>query len=246
MLKEFNPALLVFAAIIALGPLAAGFAIGNGLKSFRQNERYVEVKGLAERAVKADLAVWNLRFVTTGNDLPLAQAKIEQDGKALLDFMKQQGFTDDELALQRLDVVDLLAQAYRPDKADQGRYILGRTLTIRTNKVDLVDKTSSLTGELVKKGVIFDGSSGFSNTPYYFFTKLNEIKPEMIAEATKNAREAGQQFAKDSGADLGNIRYASQGYFSILPGSQTPGAEEGVQINKLIRIVTTVNYALKN
>jgi hypothetical protein len=160
--------------------------------------------------------------------------------------LKAQGFGDDELFMQRLEVTDLLAQAYRPDKADQGRYIVTRTLTVRTAKVDQVDKTSSLTGELVKKGVIFDNQNSTYNTPYYVFTKLNDIKPEMIAEATKNAREAGQQFAKDSNSSLGSIRFANQGYFSILPRNQIPGAEESQQISKLIRIVTTVNYALKD
>jgi hypothetical protein len=231
--------------LIAIGIAAGGFTVGEGLKNFRNSAGTVSVKGLAEREVKADLAIWNLRYTATGNELTTVQAKIEADTAAIKDFLFRQGFTAEEIFPQRPEVVDLLANQYRSQGAEASRFIISGMLLLRTEKVDEVQKTASLTGDLVKKNVVLDNSNASYNTPYYLFTRLNDIKPEMIAVATKNARDAAEQFAKDSGNPLGAIRSASQGYFSILPRNPIPGVDEATQILKTVRIVTSVDYALE-
>lgn len=244
--SSVSPFSLALAALVlAFGPALGGFAIGKGLAEFRRNDRNVSVKGLAEQQVKADLAIWNLRFTATGNDLTTVQAKIDADTAALRDYLVRQGFKDDDITPQRPEVVDLLANQYRSNNVDQNRFIITGNLMVRTGQVDLVNAAASKMGELIKKGVVLDNSNSSYNTPYYLFTGLNAIKPAMIAEATKNAREAAAQFAADSGARLGGIRSASQGYFSILPQNQVPGVDESTQLLKTVRIVTNIDYALE-
>lgn len=240
-----SPALILAAVLLALGPAAAGFMVGKGLSEFRMADRNVSVKGLAEREVKADLAIWNLRYAATGPDLAGVQAKIEGDGTAITDYLQKQGFAASDIIPQRPEVVDMLANQYRSQAVDQNRFIIYGNLQLRTSDVERVNSVASKMGELIKKGVVLDNSNSTFNVPYFLFTKLNDIKPAMIAEATKNARAAAEQFAADSGAQLGGIRTASQGYFSILAGSQTPGADESTQVNKTVRLVTSVDYQLK-
>ncbi|NBX74049.1 MAG: SIMPL domain-containing protein [Alphaproteobacteria bacterium] len=236
----------VLAAIFfAIGVGVAGYLVGQGLTEFRMADRTVSVKGLAERDVKADLALWNLRYAATGPDVANVQAKIDADGAVIADYLQQQGFGADDLIPQRPEVIDMLANQYRSQGAEQNRFIIYGNLQLRTTDVDRVNAVASKMGDLIKKGVVLDNSNGTYNTPYYLFTKLNDIKPAMIAEATKNARAAAEQFAADSGARLGGIRTASQGYFSILPGSQTPGADESTQMMKTIRLVTGIDYRLE-
>lgn len=237
--------LFLAALLLAVGPALGGFAIGKGLSEFRKSDRTVSVKGLAERDVTSDLAIWNLRYAATGNELSAVQAKIDADAAAITSYLTGQGFKAEDIIPQRPEVVDLLANQYRSQGAEQNRFIIYGNLQLRTPDVNRVNATASKMGDLVKKGVVLDNSNTSYNTPYYLFTGLNAIKPAMIAEATKNAREAAAQFAADSGAKLGGIRNASQGYFSILPGSQTPGADESTQLNKTVRIVTSVDYQLE-
>jgi uncharacterized protein len=235
---------LLLGLFICIGLSVAGLAVNHGLTRFKSSEKSVSVKGLAEKEVVADLALWSLRFATTGNDLTALQNKIENDAGIISAFLIKQGFKAEDITPQRLEVVDLLANQYRGNGAETNRFIISGTLLLRSNDVERVEKASSQTGELVKKGVVLDNSNTSYNIPYYLFTKLNDIKPEMIAQATRNARDAAQQFAKDSGSTLGDIRTASQGYFSILPRNQIPGVEEPTQKLKTVRIVTTIDYSL--
>jgi hypothetical protein len=243
----------VLALGLGIGSFLMSQALEVGLGRFHAPHT-VSVKGLSERQVKADLALWPLRFVETNNDLSAAQAKIEVDLKTVVDFLKAQGLNDNEIAVGRMDVVDLMARQYRNQTTGDNRFILYANVMILSTNVDLVQALSRKISDLVKSGVIFtvegarqgeDGTPA-SLSPYYLFTKLNDVKLEMLAEATRNARAAAVQFAHDADVPLGGLVQANQGVFSILPGDRLPGASETAQINKIVRVVSTVEFALAN
>jgi hypothetical protein len=244
--------LVAAACLIALGISAGGYFIGYALKtglSHFHTPHIISVKGLAERQVKADLALWPLRFVTASNDLAAAQAKIDGDQKAVTDFLKAQGLPDAAVTAQRTDVVDLLAREFRNENLRDTRYIVYGNVMIRSDNADLVQTISRNMNDLVKAGVVFTTEGvgpAASLTPYYLFTKLNDVKPGMLTEATHSAFAAAQQIARDSNDQLGDLARANQGTFSILPGDPFPGASEETQIIKTLRVVSTFEYALGN
>jgi hypothetical protein len=230
--------------LIAIGLGIAGWQIGQGFREGRAAEGYVTVRGAIEREVKADLAVWPLAFTATGNDLAAAQAKIAADEAAVREFLAANGVPAAALSAQGLEVNDLLAQIWRSGPAEN-RFILTQRLIVRTNEVDLVAGLSSRIGELVARGVILGGAQdGPSGGPSFIFTRLNDIKPAMIAEATRSARQGAEEFARDSGATVGGIRRASQGVFQILPRDDVAGLPEPRQVMKIVRVVATIDYRL--
>ena len=137
-------------------------------------------------------------------------------------------------------MTDLLAQPYRPEGVGENRFILAQTVIVRTEQVDRVARLNQQTGELVKRGVVLVDSGG----PTYLFTRLNEIKPEMLAEATRNARLSAEQFAANSGSTIAGIRRATQGLFEILARDPAPGLLEPNQLDKKVRVVSTIEYRL--
>jgi len=231
---------LVAAILIAVGLAAAGKFVGDGFRMGRSTDRYVTVKGLAERNVTADLAVWPIRVTATGNDLGAVQAKVDQSVDALTVFLVGEGLAQEALERGRVEVNDLLAQAYRPEGAEQSRYIIAQTLIVRTAEVQKVRAASARSGELVKLGVVFGDSGG----PSYAFTGLNDVKPAMIAEATRAARAGAEQFAADSGSSVGAIRQASQGVFTIGPRDGIAGGNPDAEIEKSVRVVSTIEFFL--
>lgn len=237
--KFFN---LITALIIALAFLLGSFFIGGGLSKFRTDDRYVTMKGLAEMDVKADLAVWPIGFTATGDILSEVQDKIEADTVSILKFLESQGIKKEDISIGRILVTDLLAQSYRPQGELQSRFIVNSTVNVRTDQVDVVTSASQKTGNLVRKGVVLTEYTG----PSYIFTKLNDIKPEMIASATANARTAAEKFAKDSGSKIGKIRRANQGMFIILPRDESLNIDEKQVIDKKVRVVSTIEYFLKS
>jgi hypothetical protein len=230
------------AALIAIGLAIGGFAIGSGVRGFRSADRFVSVKGIAERDVKATLALWPLRLTATSNSLQEAQSRIAQDAATVRKFFESGGLPASSIEIQGVEATDLLAQAYRQG-TPPSRFIVAQTLMVRTNDVDRIAALSQRVGEIVAAGVVIT-AEGTPQGPFYLFTQLNDIKPGMIAEATKNARAAAQQFAADSGSALGEIRQASQGLFQILPRDSAPGQTEEKQIVKTVRVVSTVEYSL--
>jgi uncharacterized protein len=234
---------LVGAAVLAVGIALAGWWIGEGFRAGRADDRYAVVKGLAEREVQADLALWPIRFVVTNNDLAAAQKEISDDTARLEAFLGRHGLGADAIAVDQFSVTDLLAERYRSGPIDS-RYILEKGIMVRTGDVDKVTAASQHLGDVVAEGVILSGADGSQTGPTYIFTKLNEIKPEMIAEATKNARAAAQQFAADSGANVGPVRRASQGIFEILARDEAQGVYEQSQRNKKVRVVSTLEFFL--
>jgi hypothetical protein len=225
--------------MVALGAAAAGALIGNGLENARVGDRSVTVRGLSERIVKADLAVLPLKFAGAGDELRAVQSDIEADTATVRKFLAEQGYSAEEIDLGRLEVTDQFAREYQPQNVP-ARYRLAQTLIVRTTNVDKVQETTRRLDELVRQGVVLQDYSG----PSYLFTRLNDVRPEMIAEATKSARSGAEQFARDSGAALGGIRSATQGSFEIL-GRDEVGYEPAAQLFKKIRVVTTVSYRLK-
>lgn len=227
-------AALVLGICLALGLAVAGYLLSDALYAARAADRFVTVKGLAERDVPADLALWPVVFTNTGNDLVALQAQVEKDAAAIRSFLRGHGFSDEETALSAPRVTDNWANfgGQRPEE----RYQVESTLTVRSDKIDQVRQAIQRSGDLVRAGVTLIRSYEYSTQ--YLFTRLEEIKPEMIAEATRDARRAAEQFAEDSGAEVGGIRRAQQGYFSI--DDRDPYSPE----SKKVRVVTTVEYFL--
>jgi len=230
---------IIAALLLALGLGISGYFINCGLVHLRGGERAVSVRGVSERDVKADLAIWPIQYTVTDNDLTAAQTALEEQGKKVEAFLKSRSLPDAEVRVQKVEVTDLMAQQYRPDNIQNGRYILTKTYMVRTNNVDLVDDIFRNVGALIGQGVILSQGSG----PSYLFTKLNTVKPDMIAEATRSAREAAQKFAEDSGARVGGIKSATQGLFQIMARDDDSAVESSV-LDKRVRVVTTVEYYL--
>lgn len=243
-----HPRLSIPAAIVvAIGLASAGWFAGNGFAKGRASERTVTVKGVSERDVEADLALWPLEVVGTDNDLSRAQAKISAQVKQVREFLRRHGIDSTDVALQQLDVSDAYTNQFNESTKIAARFVLKQTLMVRSNHPLVILAASQQVGELVGAGVVLgsgdrDGSGG----PTYVFTKLNDLKPKMIAEATTQARAAAEQFARDSKSELGGIHDANQGVFEIHPRDDAAGIDEAGQIDKKIRVVSTVTYTLKD
>lgn len=232
--------------LVAIGIALCGWFVGRGFTNARTADRYVSVKGVSERDVRADMALWPVRFTSTDDNLARAQQKFDESRRLVTEFLGRHGIDAANVELQNFDVTDVLANPYRSGGEVTSRYIISGTLMVRVEDPVLVQKASQDVGSLVSAGVVFSSQGGFAQGPTFLFTKLNDLKPEMIAEATASAREAAEQFAKDSDSDLGGIRSASQGVFQILPRDRAPGVMEESQINKTVRVVSTIEYSLED
>lgn len=229
---------VAFGALIALGLVGGGALVGQGVVNARVGDRAVTVRGLAERDVKADLAVLPIRFTASGDVLSEVQARIDGDLATVRQFLKAQGYPEEAIDLGRLQVADTLSREWSSN-SNGPRFILAQTVDVRTNDVDRVQTTTRALNDLVRQGVVLQDFSG----PSYIFTRLNDVRPEMIAEATAAARTGAEQFAKDSGAPLGPIKTAGQGSFEILP--RDGSGDEASSVNKKVRVVTTISYRLR-
>jgi uncharacterized protein len=246
-MDERSPRRGVNLALVAIGLALGGWFIGNGFASVRAADRFVTVKGVAEREVKADLALWPIGLAATDNDLSLAQSRINQNVAKVMAFLVANGVDTTEAALQGLRVTDRLANPYGAQERIGSRFVIQQTVMVRSENPERIRATSQRVGELVNAGVVLQSGEEYgAGGPTYLFKRLNDVKPSMIAEATAEARKAAEQFAKDSKSHLGGIRHASQGVFSILPRDEAPGINEQSQILKTVRVVTTVEYLLKN
>lgn len=250
--NQTNPAgTPLLGLLLALGLILGGWVLGAQIKATRLSDRYVTVKGLVERKVKSDLAIWSIGYKQAGDDLSTVYAKTESDTKTVLKFLEQQGFQSSEIELGIIRVVDTQASEYGGNRAPH-RYIVEQGVTVRTSHVDQVAAAAQKTMQLLQKGIVLDSSRGQGLA--YKFNGLNSIKPDMITEATRNARAAADRFAADSGSKVGSIRQANQGVFSILPANQGSDTSEpgpygsgdsaDASLMKTIRVVTTVQYYL--
>ena len=247
---ENNRGTIIAALVLAIGFILGGWALGAQIKATRLSDRYVTVKGLVERTVKADLAIWPLSYKEAGDDLAAVYAKTEADRQAILQFLEQQGIQSSEIELGVVRVVDTQANEYGGNNRGAKRYIIEQQITVRTGRVDQVAAAAQKTMQLVQKGIVLNSNPGQGLT--YKFTGLNAIKPDMITEATRNARAAADRFAADSGSKVGSIRQANQGTFSISSADQGGDTGEGGEggymsdssITKKVRVVTSVQYYL--
>jgi hypothetical protein len=226
---------IVAALLLALGLLGAGWFASQGLARLKTQDRYVTVKGSAERIVEADLVVWPLPHTVGGNDLAQVQQQLDANTNTIREFFLQAGFKADEIVVSPPRLEDRWAYAYGDNRPPE-RYRYGNTVSLRTSSVDKALAALRQSGQLVGRGVMI----GEGSQPEFDYTKLNDIKPALIAEATANARESAAQFAKDSGSRLGGIRSANQGVVTISDRDQS-----SPQVKK-VRVVTTVEYFLKD
>ncbi len=233
---------LLSTLILAIAAILSASLISDGLTGLRTGDRFVTVKGVAEREVQADLALWPLRFVATGTTLDEAREKARGSRDSIMAFLKLQAIDTEAVELQRLDVTDTRANPYQ-DSGNEHKFIINQTLMVRSDNIDRIRQAAQSVGELVDSGVILSSDYGPAG-PTYLFNRLNDIKPEMIAEATAAAREAAAQFARDAKTELGDLRRANQGVFQILARDQAPGISEEQQPVKTVRVVTTVEYYL--
>ena len=225
------------ALLVACGLAAGGYFIGHGLLEARSADRYVTVKGLAERNVKADLVIWPLRYAVTADDLATLQ-RLSDDSEAKLRAFLGQRFPGDDVSVSAPQIQDRNAQGMSDRGGNLQRFVAEVTVTLRTQRIDEVRKSNELLGELVKAGVAL--VQNYESRTQYSYTGLDKVKPEMIAEATRDARQDAEQFAKDSGSKVGSIRNAQQGYFSI------EDRDAFSPESKAIRVVTTVQFFLED
>lgn len=237
--------LFIASILLAIGIALAGWFVGNGLITSRVTDRFVTVKGVSEREVQADLALWPLKLNVSGNDLSTVQSDIDRQVADVVRFLVRHRVDTSGVSVEGLEVTDRLANPYGESGPIQNRYVVQQTLIIRSEDPEAIQAASQEMGELVDAGVVFTSGSGYGPAqPTFIFTLLNKVKPAMIAEATANAREAAEQFASDSNSTVGGIRRANQGVFVILARDQAPGIMESAQIMKTVRVVSTVEYYL--
>jgi hypothetical protein len=230
--------------ILAAGVALGGLFVGGGFARGRAANRTVTVKGVAERTVQADIAIWPLRVVTADDDLTRANATLQASVGRVRQFLARQGLDTTQLVLQDFAVSD--AQADQNGSNNGGRrYVMRQTIIVRSTQPAVVRAASQRVAELVSEGVVLSSGGEYGNGgPTFVFSGLNALKPAMISEATARAREAAEQFARDSRSALRGIQSANQGTFEILPRDQANGISEESQVAKTVRVVSTVTYAL--
>lgn len=231
-------------AIFALGLTSSGYALGDGLRRSKMAEhRSVTVRGVSQRNVTADLATWTVDFSHQGSDFGAVQQSVDAQAHAARTFFQRAGFRADEIT--DTDVSFSREQPKDKDGNPLGAKVLTvhRSLQLRTADVMRARAAKSREADLLRDGVELSGSSAT-----YTFTGLNALKPAMIGEANKNARDMAEQFARDSGAAVGKIKTASQGYFSVTARDgddcdDCASAAGGSPFQK-VRVVTTIDYDL--
>ena len=223
---------------LMIGLIAGAILLGNAIKAVRADDRVVSVKGLCEREVKADKVIWPITFKVMSNDNQQLYAEIARQQEEVLRFLQRNGIAGEEVSVANPAISDKFANEYG-DNNRAYRYIATSVITVCSSQVDLVRSLMSRQSELLTKNVLI-AENNWENPVEFTYEALNDIKPEMIEEATRNAREAAEKFAKDSGSKLGKISDASQGTFTIS------NRDQNTPYIKKVRVVTSVSYYLKN
>lgn len=252
--QETSPLLIPFTALgllLAIGLIIGGLLLGTRIRDFKRADRYVEVKGLVERTVKSDSATWPISFSEAGDSLPEVFAASEKDKTAVVAFLKAQGFADSDLTVGSIAVTDRSTQQYN-NNTHGPRFVVEQTITLQSNDVDKVAAANAKTADLIRAGVVIQSGQNGGGVVYKF-NGLNALKPDMITEATRNARSSADRFAADSGSQVGAIRDANQGVFSISAANAGGTGEDGgfdqqadSSIMKKVRVVSTIDYYLVN
>ncbi|WP_321368256.1 SIMPL domain-containing protein [uncultured Desulfuromusa sp.] len=239
MKTQTNASAFILGIFIFIGLSSLGFLLGNAVVDFKQYDRSVTVKGLSEREQNADTVIWPIQFTAAGNDLESLYGSIEQSTANIQEFLVKNGITPAELTFSSPAITDKSAQQYGNNARAEFRYTAVQTVTVYSHNIEAVRSVMGKLSELGKRGIVFTGGNHQARTEY-IFSRLNEIKPEMIEEATRKAREVAEKFASDSQSKLGKIKRASQGQFSIRARNNNHP-----HIKK-IRVVSTIEYYLSD
>jgi hypothetical protein len=245
----------VFAGIaIAAGLIICGYLLGHSLQRFKKEDRYISVKGFSEKEIKSDFVIWTIKLRIASNDLQEGSKSIGNSKSKVNSFLVKNGIQSNEIISRDLFVNDRQANEYEPASGiNNFRYIIEETIEVRSKNVDMIQKVSRMTGELLSAGVALSTKNDWSGTGIRFiYTRLNDIKPEMITEAIKNAQSAGIQFARESNTSLGVMRKASQGLFTIQDRDEVTTGQEGgggypqgtTDLFKKVRVVVNVDYSI--
>lgn len=229
--------ILGLALVLGLGTL--GYLLGKAAVDVKEYERSVTVKGLSEREFAADVVIWPIQFSEASNNLSELYRNIENSTAKIRAFLLEKGIAEDEISVSSPAITDKSAQQYGNNGQAEFRYTATQSVTVYSGKVDATRKVMSSLSTLGKEGIVFTGGN-YQAQPEYLFTRLNEVKPAMIEEATRKAREVAKKFADDSDSELGKIRRASQGQFSIRD------RDRNNPHIKNVRVVSTVEYYLSD
>lgn len=239
MRQQPQAGLLGLGLFVLLGLAALGYLLGRAAVEVKEYERTVTAKGLSERDYPADVVIWPVTFTVTGNELGAVYEQLDRTSGRVRAFIEGAGIPAGEITMSTPALTDKSAQSWNDAQRAEFRYVASRTVTVYSSQVDTVRTVMGGLLELGKEGIAFTGD-GYQSPVEYLFTRLNEVKPEMIEEATRNARDVAQKFAEDSQSRLGKIRQASQGQFSIEPrDTNNPHI-------KKVRVVSTVEYYLSD
>ncbi|OFY38742.1 MAG: hypothetical protein A2X18_08695 [Bacteroidetes bacterium GWF2_40_14] len=223
---------------IMTGLIALGLSLKSAVTSFKSYDRVVSVKGLAEMEVPANKVIWPIVYKEIGDDLSVLYKTINDKNKIIRDYLKSRGIDDSEISVSAPQIIDLNAERYQ-SQVSRYRYNVTSILTVTSEKIDKVREIITGQSDMLQKGVAISAGD-FEYKIEYIYTKLNDIKPVMIEEATKNARASAEKFAKDSDSKLGKIKSANQGQFSISDrDANTPYI-------KTVRVVSTIDYLLRD
>lgn len=224
---------------IFLGLTVLGFLLANAVIEYKQYERTIKVKGLSEQEFKADIVLWPIQFIAASNELESLYNSIENNTKQINKFLTDKGITVEEISFSAPAITDKSAQQYGNSSQYQYRYSAMQTVTVYSTKIDIVRSLMGSLSELGKQGIVFTGDSYQTQTEY-IFTRLNDVKPTMVEEATRKAREVAEKFASDSESQLGKIKKAVQGQFSIR------ARDKNNPHIKKVRVVSTIEYYLSD
>lgn len=239
MIKSNTRGAFLLGILIAMGLAVLGFQLGSAAIKVKQYERSVTVKGLSEREVSSDIVLWPIQFTAAGNNLEALYDLTDKNTSKIKAFLIKNGVAVNEITFSSPTITDKSAQQWGSNDKAEFRYTALQTVTVYSENIAAVRSVMSQLSELGKQGIVFTGGNYNSQTEY-IFTSLNEIKPDMIEEATRQAREVAEKFAKDSDSKLGKIKKASQGQFSISPRDKN-----NPHIKK-VRVVSTVEYYLSD
>lgn len=229
--------ILIAVLILAASIIAGGYLLGDGMRRAYRSERAVTMRGLAERDVTADLATWSISFSAQGSELGEVQAEIERDAATIRNFFRAAGFPAEAVT----DGGGSVSSYYDNNRA-ANVITINRRIQFRSNDVMRAQRAYARQFDLIRSGVALQEGSSMN----YSFTRLNDVKPQMIAASTQDARRGAEQFARDSGASVGGIRSATQGYFSITArdGAGEEGGSGSDSPLQKVRVVTTIEFYL--
>jgi hypothetical protein len=232
-------AALALGIFVCAGLVSLGVSISKAAIRIKGLDRTVVVKGLSEREAPANTAIWPITFSEADNDLSNLYTTLQHKIDLVTQFLKTNGFSDEEISVSVPSITDHQAQNYAETATIPFRYSARATITVYSTQVDLIRQTMRKVVELGKQGIAIGGQD-YEAKLEFLFTKLNDLKPKMIEEATQNARQVAEKFAQDSQSKLGKIKQAQQGQFTIEDrDSNTPYI-------KKVRVVSTVEYYLSD